>query len=135
VLDALARLASALHRRGVDHGDLKAGHVFVRPTLWGVEARVLDLDGVRFRGERLSDARRMQALAELNASLPDRFPASARRSAFLRYVAGLPFAGGRDAALANVVAESLVRRHRWSGAGCARAEAISQGVRSGRGAA
>jgi hypothetical protein len=128
VLDALGHLALALHRRGVDHGDLKASHVFVLPLDGRIETRLLDLDGVRFRGRRLSEARRLQALAELNASLPDRYPAAARCGAFRRYAAALPFACGREAALERVIATSLSRRHRWSGAGCTRAEAISKGL-------
>jgi hypothetical protein len=120
VVEALGRLARALHRRGVDHGDLKASHVFVRAAPDGTEARLIDLEGVRFP-RRLADARRRQALAELNASLPDRFPAEARRRAFARYAAALPFAAGRDAALRAIVDASLARRHRWSGAGCERA--------------
>lgn len=118
---ALGRLALALHRREVDHGDLKASHVYLRPGASGVEARVLDLDGVRFP-RRLSDARRLRALAQLNASLPDRFPAEARRLAFRRYAAALPFRGGPDLALRRVVALSLARRHRWTGRGCALAD-------------
>lgn len=122
LLDALAGLACLLHRRRVDHGDLKASHVFVRAGPAGLEARILDLEGVRFR-RRLSDARRIQALAELNASLPDRLPAAARRAAFARYAAALPFAGGARRALEQVVQRSLERRHRWTGKGCALAEA------------
>jgi tRNA A-37 threonylcarbamoyl transferase component Bud32 len=118
VVEALGHLALALHRRGVDHGDLKASHVYVRPTPTGIETRLIDLSGVRFP-RRLSDGRRLQALAELNASLPDRFPDAARRRAFARYVAALPFAAGRDAALRRIVAESLRRKHRWTGKDCA----------------
>jgi tRNA A-37 threonylcarbamoyl transferase component Bud32 len=118
VVDACGRLALALHRRGVDHGDLKASHVFVCAAARGSEARLIDLEGVRFP-RRLSDARRLEALAELNASLPDRFPADARRRAFARHATALPFAAGRAAALRAIVERSLARRHRWSGAGCA----------------
>jgi len=118
ILQALASLACALHGRGVDHGDLKASHVFVAPGARGAEARLVDLEGVRFR-RRLPEDRRLHALAELNASLPDRFPAAARRAAFARYAAALPFARGTRKALARVVRRSLERRHRWSGADCA----------------
>jgi tRNA A-37 threonylcarbamoyl transferase component Bud32 len=117
VVDALARLALALHRCAVDHGDLKSSHVFVRDTPAGLETRLIDLSGVRFP-RRLAEARRLQALAELNASLPDRFPDAARRRAFARYAAALPFAAGRKAALRAIVAESRRRHHRWSGQQC-----------------
>jgi hypothetical protein len=73
---------------------------------------------VRFP-RRLAETRRIRALAELNASLPDAVPAAARRRAFDRYAARHPFAAGRRAARAEVVRESLARRHRWSGEGCA----------------
>jgi hypothetical protein len=117
VLDVLAALCLALHRRGVDHADLKGTNVWLRRGTQGLEARLLDLEDVRFR-RRLRDPRRLRALAQLNASLPDAFPAAARRRAFARYARALPFAAGAPRALAQVVAESLARRHRWSGAGC-----------------
>jgi tRNA A-37 threonylcarbamoyl transferase component Bud32 len=119
-LDALVRLAVRLHRRGVDHGDLKCTNVHLvgsapfRPAL-------VDLESVRFRSG-VPEAARVEALAQLNASLPDEIPAALRRRAFARYCAALPFARGRAAALADVVARSLARRHRWTGAGCALAE-------------
>lgn len=117
VVEACGRLAQALHRRGVDHGDLKASHVYVRAEAEGLETRLLDLDGVRFRG-RLDDERRLRALAQLNASLPDRFPDAARHAAFRRYAAALPFRSGARDALHQVVTRSLTRSHRWSGASC-----------------
>jgi len=118
VLDALARLAIRLHRAGVDHGDLKATHVFLARDGERLDPRLIDLEGVRFR-TALPDARRMRALAELNASLPDAFPAGARCRVFARYAAALPFASGALAARAQIVRASLARRHRWTGAGCA----------------
>jgi tRNA A-37 threonylcarbamoyl transferase component Bud32 len=121
VLDALAHVAIALHRAGVDHGDLKGTHVLLQRTATGLEPRLIDLEGVRFP-VRLGAARRLHALAELNASLPDAYPASLRRRAFRRYATALPFRGGWQPALAHVVRESLARRHRWTGAGCAEAE-------------
>jgi hypothetical protein len=72
---------------------------------------------VRFR-RRLTDAQRIRALAQLNASLPDAFPARERRDAFARYARALPFATGARGALLAIVSQSLLRRHRWSGAGC-----------------
>jgi len=131
ILQALASLACALHRRGVEHGDLKASHVFVAPGARGMEARLVDLDGVRFR-RWLPESRRLRALAELNASLPDRYPAAARRAAFARYAAALPFPGGSREALAEVVRRSLARRHRWTGADCALAGGAGPGASGSR---
>lgn len=122
VLAALARLAIGLHRRGVDHGDLKCTNVhFVGPS---GEPHLVDLESVRFR--RVPDDARLDALAQLNASLPDAVPATARHRAFARYAGALPFARGRDAALRELVSRSLARRHRWTGAGCALAEGGSE---------
>jgi tRNA A-37 threonylcarbamoyl transferase component Bud32 len=122
-LDALVRLLVALHRRGVDHGDLKATNVFLRDGPRGLEPILVDLEGVRFR-RGLAEPRRLQALAELNASLPDVFPAELRCAAFARYVRAHPFAGGADRALHRVVEASLARRHRFRGEGCALAGAV-----------
>jgi hypothetical protein len=131
VLDALAQFAIALHRAGVDHGDLKGTHILLQRTATGLEPRLIDLEGVRFP-VRLRATRRLHSLAELNASLPDAYPAPLRRRAFRRYAAALPFRGGWQSALARVVCESLARRHRWTGAGCeaARRQPVST---SGRG--
>jgi tRNA A-37 threonylcarbamoyl transferase component Bud32 len=117
---ALTRLLVALHRRGVDHGDLKATHVFLTDR---GRAALVDLEGVRFP-RRLREARRRRALAELNASLPDAFPAEWRCRAFRRYARELPFGVGNEAALREVVRESLARRHRFRGEGCRLAEEI-----------
>jgi hypothetical protein len=119
VVDAVTRLAIDLHRRQVDHGDLKASHVFLeRCASGGIAARLIDLEQVRFP-RRLSDRARIRALAELNASLPDRFPDDARRRAFFRYATVLPFAIGSARALDQVIEQSLAREHRWRSAGCA----------------
>jgi hypothetical protein len=119
VADALAGLVVALHRRGVDHGDLKSTHVFlVRDGDGRIRPALIDLEGVRFP-RRLSEARRVQALVELNASLPDSLPAALRCRAFARYAAALPFAQGPAAARRAIARGSLARAHRWTGAGCA----------------
>lgn len=125
-LDALGRLLRTLVHHAVDHGDLQALHVYLlepdassgktgsdrlRPAL-------IDLEGVRFP-RRLGDRRRVRALAELNASLPEAFvPASDRRALFVRHARALPFAAPRDAVLQSVVQASLEREHHWSGEDC-----------------
>jgi tRNA A-37 threonylcarbamoyl transferase component Bud32 len=118
---ALGRLAARLHRRGVDHGDLKCTNVHLEGAP-PFRAHLVDLEGVRFR-RRLSDPIRIEALAQLNASLPEAVSAAARRRAFVRYRAEIPFAGDPRVALREVVSRSLARRHRWSGAGCSLAAA------------
>lgn len=117
VLDALLRLVERMHERGVDHGDLKATHVLIEPDDADPEPRLVDLEGVRFR-RRLGDARRLAALAQLNASLPDAVPAAARLERFRRYAIRHPFDVPSRDALHRLVAQSLARRHRWTGAGC-----------------
>ncbi|HVH07520.1 MAG TPA: lipopolysaccharide kinase InaA family protein [Myxococcota bacterium] len=129
---ALADLAVRLHRRGVDHGDLKCTNVVLAGAP-PYAAKLLDLEGVRF-GRRVSDAARLEALAQINASLPDAVSNEARRRAWTRYRTALPFAAGRDAALTDVVARSLARRHRWSGAGCRLAERAGPSQAAGEGA-
>ncbi len=126
-LKALTKMAITLHRKGVDHGDLKASHVYIAQAIETETTQsttfLLDLEGVKFRG-RLSDRRRMQALIELNASLGDAFPNAARRAAFECYWRALPFAQNKTEVLRAIVAQSLKRRHRWSGTGCPCAEAM-----------
>jgi len=129
VVAALGRLALALHRAGVRHDDLKASHVLLRPAARREpETRLIDLEGVRLDAA-LSDTDRLHALAQLNASLPDVYPAAARCRAFARYARALPFASGAARALEHVVARSLARRHRWTGAGCAALETGAPGTK------
>ena len=131
-LEALRRLVDALHRRAVVHGDLKASHVFLDLRESPPRAQLIDLESVRFC-RRLSSARRLADLAELNASLPDAVPAAPRRLAFDRYRAVHRFAEGRAAALRTLVRLSLARRHRWTGRGCACAESGEAGAGRARG--
>jgi hypothetical protein len=132
IVDTLARLVTGLHRRGVIHGDLKASHVYLEWRERRLEARLIDLEGVRFRA-RLRDPERIQALAELNASLPDSIADDLRCRAFARCAAALPFDRGRETALREIVAASLRRTHRWTGAGCAIASRVSRGRERKRG--
>ena len=114
----LGALAARLHDRGADHGDLKASHVYLDPA--GGSPRLLDLEGLRF-ARRVRARRRVRALAQLNASLPDRFPDTARLAAFHRYARRLPFGArpsARDRALRRIVAQSRARHHRWTGDRC-----------------
>lgn len=117
--EALLGLVMALHEGHVWHRDLKAGNVRLlrRDGAW--VAAVLDLEDVRFC-RRLSDARRIANLAQLNASLPEALlPSRQRERAFARYVEALPFRMGQRNARARIIAQSLRREHAWRGADCA----------------
>ena len=116
VLNALASLAATLHRRRIHHDDLKSTHIYLEAKDGRLVPRLIDLEGVRFL-RTLSAKRRLRALAQLNASLPDSFPNPARCRAFARYVAEHPFPDGNRPALERLVAMSLARRHLWTGAG------------------
>ncbi len=120
--NALAQLVIALHRAEIEHGDLQASHIHFVPTPAGVRPALIDLEGVRFE-RPATQRRRIQALAELNASIPDAaLSAELRHLAFERYAAAIPFEGGRDGkrqALRSIVERSLMRSHRWRGQHCA----------------
>jgi hypothetical protein len=126
VVDALARLVTSLHRCGAIHGDLKASNVYLGWRERRLEARLIDLEGVRFRAH-LRDPERIRALAEINASLPDSIADDLRCRAFARCAAAFPFNRGNETALREIVAVSLRRNHRWTGAGCAIAAQVSGG--------
>lgn len=130
VAAALRDLLFHLHLRGIEHGDLKSTHVHILGSGDTARPRLLDLEGVRFP-RRLSDARRIEALAELNASLPDRFPATRRRRLFEGYSAALPFESPRRDVLRTIAALSLARRHRWSGTDCECARSAGPRASSG----
>jgi len=97
--DRLLDLAAALHRHGIIHGDFQALHIYCVEGDSGPETALIDLEGVRFR-RQLSEAQRIEALAELNASLPDALiPLGDRLRGFERYAARLPRALCGPAAL------------------------------------
>ena len=133
VADALAALLARLHRAGIRHGDLKASHVYLAAGDAGLEARLIDLEGVRFQ-RRLPDRARIRELAQLNASLPDALHDSIRCRAFERYRSALPFRAPPQDCLRRIVEASLARAHRWSGRGCEIARPPS-GAAAQRGAA
>lgn len=108
---ALGSLIATLHRRGVYHADLKANNIVWRP---GADARLLDYGRVAF-GWRVSRRRRVKNLAQLNAALPDSISNRAREAALERYLAESGYADQRARLRADVISESLLRKHRWSG--------------------
>lgn len=115
-LKVLGVMICQLHEQGVDHGDIKAGNLLLCGPPGNYSVCILDLEGVRFR-KRLSEARRIYALVQLNASLHEGFPVEQRCEQFWRYSARLPFEDN-SAALSKVVEGSLARDHQWKGLGC-----------------
>jgi hypothetical protein len=69
---------------------------------------------VRF-GLRIAARRRVKNLAQLNAALPDMVPTSLREQGFRLYLRDSRFAGAGERLRERVIAQSLRRRHRWSG--------------------
>ncbi|NNL84414.1 MAG: hypothetical protein HKP27_02120, partial [Myxococcales bacterium] len=123
-LPALTRALIDLHRRGLDHGDLKATNILLRdagdsesPTA-SVEAVLLDLEGMRIR-TRLTYRERIEAMAELNASLPGDVPNALRVRAFDHYRTACFWACEREVALRDVALRSAQKAHRWEPDGCA----------------
>jgi len=113
-LDALLRLALALHAAGATHRDLMACNILLVREGDVLAARLVDLEDVRLP-RRLGDAARLRALAQLNASLPDWIGAPPRQRAFERYASRLPFGCGSARALARIARLSAARHHHWSG--------------------
>jgi len=119
VLRALTKLMLRLHERNVDHMDMKAGNIFFHIEPSGVRTFLIDLEDVRFR-KRLSDSKRVLALAQLNASLGKDYPDRERCAWFRRYAWRYPFRDNADA-LREIVRISLARQHYWRGEDCAEA--------------
>jgi tRNA A-37 threonylcarbamoyl transferase component Bud32 len=69
LVDAVAGLLASLHARGVSHGDLKGSNLLVREGKAGLELFLVDLAAVRV-ASAVSEAERIEALAQLNASTP-----------------------------------------------------------------
>ena len=70
-----------------------------------------DLEAVRFR-TFLTDAERIEDLAQLNASIADALAsADDRRAAFDRYAEALPFRASAGEVIQRITALSLARGH------------------------
>jgi tRNA A-37 threonylcarbamoyl transferase component Bud32 len=87
LVDALAGWLRALHARGVEHRDLKGSNLLVRERGEGFEFFLVDLAEVRF-SRRIREARRLEALAQLNASMPLSVRPSERLRFLARYAPG-----------------------------------------------
>lgn len=114
-LDALADLLLALHRAGAWHGDLRAQHVHLRVSGDSVQARLIDLESVRF-GPRADDDARLEDWAQIGGSIPDADASLAeRRAAFARYAREMPFRIGLEPAFEQMTRRSIARRHLYRG--------------------
>lgn len=82
LIDAVADWLRTLHERGVEHRDLKGSNLLVREDGERFELFLVDLAEVRFP-RRVREARRLEALAQLNASVP----LAVGRSERLRFLA------------------------------------------------
>ncbi len=87
LIDAAAAFLAALHARGVAHADLKGSNLLVRERGEGFELFLVDLAAVRCRGS-LSEAERIEALAQLSASTPLAVTRSERLRFLAHYLGG-----------------------------------------------
>jgi tRNA A-37 threonylcarbamoyl transferase component Bud32 len=87
LVDAVAAFLASLHARGVSHADLKGSNLLVRERGEDFELFVVDLAAVRCRRE-VSEAERIEALAQLNASTPLAVTRSERLRFLARYAPG-----------------------------------------------
>lgn len=87
LVDAVAEFVSALHARGISHGDLKGSNLLVRERGAGFELFLVDLAEVRF-ASAVREADRIEALAQLNASTPLAVTLRQRLRFLARYAPG-----------------------------------------------
>jgi len=111
LVDATAGLLAQLHRARIYHPDLKANNICWRP---GVAPKLIDYAHVRF-GRPISRRRCIKNLAQLNAALPDVVSNALRERAFEIYLERAERREPAEPLKRAVIAESLRRRHRWSG--------------------
>lgn len=123
-LDAQLDLVARLHERAIDHGDLKATNWIHRAS--DGRAVLVDLEGVRFR-RTLPDAKRIEGIAQWNASIPDEVRPETRRRLFDDYAERVPFSGDPTTARREIVRRSLARGHRWTGKGCEASVRVRRG--------
>lgn len=87
LVDAVAAFVASLHARGVAHGDLKGSNVLVRTRGGALELFLVDLAEVRLRAA-VSEAERIEALAQLSASTPLAVTRAERLRFLARYAPG-----------------------------------------------
>lgn len=144
-LDAALALAHALgdwlaelHALGLGHADLKGSNLRLESS--GEPAGDSSGESVRFRlldledlvgPTRPRDDARLEALAQLNASIADEdLPLAAREAFLARYRARFAFDDPKldqEGARREIARRSLARRHRFRGEGCDRGEGSASG--------
>jgi tRNA A-37 threonylcarbamoyl transferase component Bud32 len=87
LVDAVATFLGSLHAGGVSHADLKGSNLLVRERGEGFAFFLVDLAAVRV-GRAPSEAERIEALAQLNASTPLRVTRMERLRFLTRYLPG-----------------------------------------------
>ena len=85
--DAVADHLRSLHERGIEHRDLKGSNLLVRERGAGFELFLVDLAEVRF-SRHVGEAHRLEALAQLNASMPLAVRPTERLRFMARYAPG-----------------------------------------------
>lgn len=90
LVDDVAAWLRALHEGGVEHRDLKGSNLLVRERESGFDLFIVDLAEVRF-SKRVRESHRLEALAQLNASMP----LAVQRSERLRFLAHYAPGAGR----------------------------------------
>ena len=114
----LQRLVTRLHRSCIVHGDFQSIHVYLDEQTGEATPTLIDLEGVRFPQE-ISDGKRIEMLAALNASIADEvIPAEERAEMFERHARALPYEQGNNRAARLIVRRSLARDQRWKGTNC-----------------
>ncbi len=116
---ALGAWLADMHAWGLSHRDLKGGNIRLTVSADSIRFWLIDLEDLIGPIE-LSEAHRLRALSQLNASLSDAaFSLEARRSALDAYLARAPFAEMDSRTIAGEIARrSLARMHHWQGLGC-----------------
>jgi tRNA A-37 threonylcarbamoyl transferase component Bud32 len=89
LVEAVAAFLAVLHARGVSHADLKGSNLLVRERGDGFELFLVDLASVRCQ-RAVSEAERMDALAQLNASTPLAVTRAERMRFLAHYAPDLP---------------------------------------------
>jgi tRNA A-37 threonylcarbamoyl transferase component Bud32 len=108
-----------LHCWGLSHRDMKGSNLRLELAGDAIRFWLIDLEDLSSGPAELSQADRLHALSQLNASLSDEaFDLEVRREALARYCARFPFAAETSEIESEILRQSLARDHRWRAEGC-----------------